>query len=155
MSTRVELAHEFVVAVEAHDWEKANELVPHTSPVHNQLGLKLIGREGDTLSATMDLSESVQGFSEGTIHGGMLATFADVVSALALTGSHAAGTERPVTTDMHIRYYRQPRSGPLKAEATVVHRGRRLLSTECVIADAEDQVLARSTATYAVVPLRE
>jgi uncharacterized protein (TIGR00369 family) len=155
MSTRSELAHEFVVAVEAGDWGKANELVPRTSPVHRQLGLKFVGRDGDTLSATMALSESVEGFAEGTVHGGLLATFADVVSAFALTGSHGAGTERPVTTDMHIRYYRQPRSGPLKAQATVVHRGRRLLSTECVIADAEDQVLARSTATYAVVPLRE
>jgi uncharacterized protein (TIGR00369 family) len=97
----------------------------------------------------------VQGSAEGTVHGGMLATFADVISAFALTGSHGAGTEHPVTTDMHIRYYRQPRSGPLTAEATVVHRGRRLLSTECVIADAEDNVLARSSATYAVIPLRE
>ena len=155
MSTGNEQAHEFVVAMEAGDWKKANEIVPRTSPVHEQLGLKFIGREGDTLTATMDLSESVQGPAKGTVHGGILATFADVVSAFALTGSHAAGTEYPVTTDMHIRYYRQPRSGPLKAEATVVHRGRRLLSTECVIADADGHVLARSTATYAVVPIRQ
>jgi uncharacterized protein (TIGR00369 family) len=60
----------------------------------------------------------------------------------------------PVTTDMHIRYYRQPRSGPLKADATVVHRDRRLLSTECLIADGEDRILTRSTATYAVVSIR-
>jgi uncharacterized protein (TIGR00369 family) len=155
MSTRIEGAHDFVVAVEAGDWDRANELVSRTAPLHEQLDLRFLGREGDTLTATMTLSESVRGFGAGTVHGGILATFADVVSAFALIGTHGTGTEQPVTTDMHIRYYRQPRSGPLKAEATVVHRGRRLLSTECVIVDAEDHVLARSTATYAVIPLRE
>jgi acyl-coenzyme A thioesterase PaaI-like protein len=34
----------------------------------------------------------------------------------------------------------------------VVHRGRRLLSTECRIEDAEHNVLARSTATIMIVP---
>ena len=150
-----ELAHDFVVAMEAGNWERANELIPRTAALHKQLGLKVLGREGDTLSMTMELSESVQGTSEGTIHGGILATFADVVSAFAIRGADFAGNLMPVTTDMHVRYYRQPRSGPLKAEATLVHRGRRLLSTECVIADAEGRILARSTATYALVPLRE
>ena len=66
------------------------------------------------------------------LNGGMLATFADVASAASLWASCDRDIEIPVTTDMHVRYYRQPRSGPLKAEATVVHRGRRLLGTECV-----------------------
>jgi uncharacterized protein (TIGR00369 family) len=153
MSTRRELAHNFAVAIEAGDWERANELVPQTAPLHKQLELRFLGREGNTLSATMELSESVRGFGEGTVHGGILATFADVVSGFALVGTYGAGAELPVTTDMHTRYYRQPRSGPLEAEATVVHRGRRLLSTECVIADGDNRILARSSATYAVVPL--
>jgi acyl-coenzyme A thioesterase PaaI-like protein len=54
---------------------------------------------------------------------------------------------------MHVRYYRQPRSGPLTAEATVVHKGKRLLGTECVVTDAELRVLVRSTATYMIVPI--
>lgn len=53
---------------------------------------------------------------------------------------------------MHIRYFGQPKAGPLTAEVEVVHGGRRLLSTECVITDAEERVLARSTATYMLVP---
>jgi len=42
----------------------------------------------------------------------------------------------------------------LKAEATVVHRGRQLLSTDCVIADADDRILARSSATFTAIPLQ-
>ena len=63
--------------------------------------------------------------------------------------------EWPVTTDMHVRYYQQPRSGPPMAEATVVHRGRRLLSTECAVRDAEQRILTGTTATYMLVPIRE
>jgi len=57
-----------------------------------------------------------------------------------------------VTTDLHVRYYRQPKAGPQTADASVVHMGRRLLGTECVVADAEERVLARTTATYMIVP---
>ena len=54
---------------------------------------------------------------------------------------------------MHVRYFRQPRSGPLRAEGRLVHGGRRLRSSECVVLDAEDRVLLRDTATYTMVPL--
>src|SRR5580658_10625419 len=71
----------------------------------------------------------------------------------ALWDSYDPEVAVSVTTDMHLRYYRQPGSGPFSAEATVVHKGRRLLSTEYVVSDAEERVLARSTATYMVVPV--
>jgi uncharacterized protein (TIGR00369 family) len=100
----------------------------------------------------MELSESMRGSFEGSIHGGMLATFADAASAISLAGSFDPEIQLPVTTDMHIRYYRQPRGGPLTANVSVVHNGRRLLSCECVIEDAESRVLARSTATYMIAP---
>ena len=119
-------------------------------PLHKLLDLKAVARDEDSLTISMELSETVQGFGEGSIHGGILATFADVASAVALTFDRES--EIPVTTDLHVRYYRQPRSGPLTAEATVVHRGRRLLGTECVVRDAEQRVLARTTATYMLVP---
>ena len=60
------------------------------------------------------------------MHGGILGTFADVASAVALWDLYDADVEQPVTTDMNIRYYRQQQSDPLAAEATV-HKGRRLL----------------------------
>jgi uncharacterized protein (TIGR00369 family) len=125
------------------------------SPVHARLGLTVVQQELGRVVLTMDnLShEDVGGLVPGTIHGGVLATLADVANAVALEGTYDLATEQPVTTDMHVRYYRQPRGGPLKATGTMVHRGRRLLSSECVVTDAEDRVLVRSTATYMVVRL--
>ena len=119
-------------------------------PLHELMELRALARDEDSVTISMELSETVRGFGEGSIHGGMLATFADVASALTLTYDRESVI--PVTTDLHVRYYGQPRSGPLTAEATVVHRGRRLLGTECVVRDAEQRVLARTTATYMLVP---
>jgi uncharacterized protein (TIGR00369 family) len=116
------------------------------------MGIEMVRLTPSTI-LSMELNDNVRGQIKGTIHGGMLATFADVTSAVALWDSFDVDSEAPVTTDMHVRYYRQPRSGPLTAEASVVHRGRRLLSTECAVADAEQRILARSTATYMIVPL--
>ncbi|HXW82632.1 MAG TPA: PaaI family thioesterase [Acidimicrobiales bacterium] len=138
-------------AMKARDWDTATKLGRERVPLHNQMGLKVVDQEGNTVVMTMELSESVRGGAGAPIHGGILATFADVASATALFGSYDE-TTMAVTTDMHIRYYRQPRAGPLRAEATLVHRGQRLLSTECSIADAEGRILTRSTATYMLVP---
>jgi len=138
-------------AMKARDWDAATKLGRESVPLHNQMGLTVVDQEKNTIVMTMELSESVRGGAGAPIHGGILAAFADVASATTLFGLYDE-TKTPVTTDMHIRYYRQPRSGPLRAEATVVHRGQRLLSTECSIADAEGRILTRSTATYMLVP---
>jgi|SRR5262245_37521611 len=129
---------------------QTNELM-RSHPVHGRMGLKCL-EQGPHTVVTMDLSDSVQGSAPGSVHGGMLATLADVASAATLTGAFEFPPDIPVTTDMHIRYYRQPTAGPLTAEANLVHRGRRLLSCECVVTDADNRVLARSTATYMIVP---
>ena len=73
-------------------------------------------------------------------------------AACCLIGCYDLSSQFTVTTDMHVRYYRQPHGGPLIAEAKLVHGGRRLLSTECSVVDPEDRVLVRTTATYMLIP---
>jgi uncharacterized protein (TIGR00369 family) len=123
------------------------------TPLHAHMGLRILEHGPHTI-VTMELTEAVRGHAEGSVHGGMLATLADVASAVALWGAYDPNSDMTVTTDMHIRYYRQPRSGPLTAKAELVHKGRRILSCECAVEDAQNRVLARSTATYMVVPQR-
>ena len=134
------------------DLAAATEGILGTVPIHHTMGLKVVGVDEDSVVLTMELTDAVRGSAEGTIHGGLLATFADAASAMVLSGSFEPDVQIPVTTDIHVRYYRQPKAGPLTAEARVVHRGRRILSTECSIVDAEQRVLSRSTATYMIVP---
>lgn len=123
------------------------------SPVHRHLQLSVVWQEQGVAILSMPLAPDLEGLAAGGIHGGMLATLADAASGFCLEGLFDLGSEIPVTTDMHVRYYRQPHGGPLVAEAQVVNVGRRLLSCECSIVDAAERVLARSTATFMIVPL--
>lgn len=120
----------------------------HRSPVHERLGMTVVEHKPGHAIVSMPLTEDVRGFFEGSVHGGMLATLADVACATCLVGCYDYLSEITVTTDMHVRYYRQPHGGPLRAEAEMVHNGRTLLSAECAVLDAEDRVLIRSSATY-------
>ena len=135
---------------------RLNELVRtgEAPRIHIRMGLNVV-RLSPTTILTMEMTDEVEGRAKGSVHGGILATFADVASAFSLWDAYDSDTQMPVTTDMHVRYYRQPQAGPLTAEAHVVHRGSRLLSTECAVSDPNDRVLSRSTATYMVVPFAQ
>jgi uncharacterized protein (TIGR00369 family) len=135
------------------DPKDATEALRAGSPVHERLGLTVAQQELGFVVLAMDLSEDIAGSAPGTVHGGVLATLADVACAMCLNGHYDMTTEHPVTTDMHVRYYRQPQAAPLRADAKIVHRGRRLMSAECSVQDANDRVLIRSTATYMLVPI--
>jgi uncharacterized protein (TIGR00369 family) len=120
-------------------------------PLHDRMGLQILKRSGPTI-VSMELNEEVRGAFDGSVHGGMLATLADVACALSTWGNYDADAEVPVTTDIHVRFYRQPDSGPITAEAQLVHGGRRILTSECSIVDGKSRELARATATFMVVP---
>ncbi len=124
----------------------------HMSPVHKRMQMSVVRVEPGLAVLSMPLSDELSGYFDGSIHGGMLATFADAASASCLDEAYDFDTHFPVTTDIHVRFYRQPTGGPLTAEAKLVHGGRRLLSTDCSVVDADDRVLIRTTATFMLVP---
>lgn len=152
MASEPDMTRASTEAAVAGDWRTLTELIRRI-PLHALMGLTVVDGGARTV-VTMELTDEVRGAAAGSVHGGMLATLADFTAAISLRGS-LEPTQMPVTTDMHMRYYRQPRGGPLTAVAEIVHHGRRLLSTECSITDNEQRVLARSTATYMVVPVAE
>jgi uncharacterized protein (TIGR00369 family) len=121
------------------------------SPVHDRLQMSVVRSEPGIAVLSMPLTDDVRGFYHGTVHGGVLATLADAACACCLESEYNLGPQLTVTTDMHVRYYRQPKGGPLIAEARMVHQGKRLLSAECTVLDASDRVLLRSTATFMLV----
>lgn len=141
-----------LAALDAGDLAGATAQMHRHVRLHKRMGLAIVFVSEGSAVMTVELSEETQGSGPGTIHGGLLATFADATAAMAVSRSVDTSTHIQATTDMHVRYFRQPRSGPLTATATLVHRGRQILSTECVIVDADERVLARATATYMVVP---
>lgn len=142
-----------VAALKSGDLDAATAYGRQMVRLHDRMGITVIAMRPHSATLTMELSDETAGSAPGTVHGGLLATFADIASAYALTGLVDNETQIQVTTDLHIRYFRQPKAGPLTAKADVVHQGRKILSAECVISDAEQRVLARATATYMVAAL--
>ena len=121
------------------------------SPVHERLQLTVVRSEPGVAVLSMPLTDDIKGVYEGTVHGGMLATFADAACASCLWGTYDFGP--PVHShDRHPRaLLPSAERWPLIAEAKMVHKGRRLLSAECVVVDAADRILIRSTATFMLV----
>ena len=85
------------------------------------------------------------------LHGGVLATLVDVACATTLTDLFDVTVEIPVSTDLHVRYFRQPRAWPLVAEAQLVNQGRSMQAVDCVVRDAGGAELARASGTYLLV----
>ena len=146
----LEHARAYDEAMKVGDFDAASKALCGLQSINNRMGLAVVRRDENSMVMTMELSEEVEGSAQGSVHGGMLATFADIASAMALRNPFDKTI--PVTTEMHVRYYRQPAAGPLTAAATIVHHGRRFVGTECRIVDAHQRVLARTTATYIMAP---
>jgi uncharacterized protein (TIGR00369 family) len=140
-----------MAALEAGDLEQATALIRQQVRLHDRMGVNLVAVTDDSAVLTMELSEETAGSVPGTVHGGLLAAFADLACAMAIWRSVDITRQIQVTTDLHTRYFRQPRRGPLEAQAMRVHDGRHILSAECIVRDADQRVLSRSTATYMVI----
>jgi uncharacterized protein (TIGR00369 family) len=126
-------------------------------PLHDLIGVPPdttagYSSDGNAFRLEVPLTDNLRGAAM-PVHGGVLSTLVDIAC-----GSVAAGgtdlLDRgaiPVTTDLHIRYFRQPNTGPLVVEAHARRRGKRLISVECTIADGDARELISATATYMVI----
>ncbi len=83
----------------------------------------------------------------GNVNGGVLATMADMVSALALSTAFD-GLMPFATSDLHIRYL-EPARGETRAEAQVVRISARGGVTECRL-HCGDTIVALCTAHFAI-----
>jgi uncharacterized protein (TIGR00369 family) len=85
----------------------------------------------------------------GIAHGGVIFSLADSASGGAAVS--ALGAPRLVTQDMQIRYHGPVRSGPIEAQAEVIHQGKRTITTQCRVTQSE-MLVASTTTTFAILP---
>nr|WP_156829122.1 PaaI family thioesterase [Amorphus coralli] len=90
----------------------------------------------------------------GTIHGGWAATLLDSALACAVHTTLAAG-EAYTTLEIKVNMVRPifDTSGPLSAEGTVVHRGKRTATSEARLEDAAGRVFAHGSTTCLIIPV--
>jgi len=115
---------------------KANEV-----PVARVIGFEAKdirdGRATITLSAGPEHANPT-----GTLHGGILCDIADAAMGMAFA-STLAPEESFTTVELKINFLRPVWQVRLRAEGTVVQRGRTIGFVECSMMDNENQVVAK------------
>jgi uncharacterized protein (TIGR00369 family) len=82
----------------------------------------------------------------GTLHGGILCDIADAAMGLAFA-STLAPDESFTTVELKINFFRPVWQAQLKAEGTVVRRGRSVGYVECTITDEQNRLVAKAAST--------
>ncbi len=85
----------------------------------------------------------------GRIHGGFVATFADLAMGFA-TWTVLQDGEAFATSDLHVQYFK-PATGILKARARIERRGRRVAYCSSVVTDADENQVAMAIATEMIL----
>jgi len=89
----------------------------------------------------------------GLLHGGLIATLADMATGLAYRTVLEPGT-RHLTTHLSVTFLSPGRAGWVTARGKVVKAGGRFGYAEADVVGPDDALLARATATFTVSPER-
>ena len=119
-----------------------------SSPFHAGLGLTVDGASaGEVLLSVRTLPE--QQNLQGLVHGGVLATLADMAMGLAVRSAIEAG-RRHVTIELGIHYVRPARPGRVHARGRTVRVGSQVAFARAEISDDTGRLLATASGTFAV-----
>jgi uncharacterized protein (TIGR00369 family) len=115
---------------------------------------RLIGFEAKEIGdgrATVELAAGPQHANPmGTLHGGILCDIADAAMGMAFA-STLAPEESFTTIELKINFLRPVWQAQLKAQGTVVGRGRTIGYVECNITDEENRLVAKAASTCMVL----
>jgi len=84
---------------------------------------------------------------QGVVHGGVLATVADTVAAIAAYTTVPKGTQI-ATVEMKINFLEAVPGGRIKAEGRVLRTGRNFVVTECEIYKDNGKMAAKALLTF-------
>jgi len=115
---------------------------------------RLIGFEAKEIGdgrATVMLAAGPQHANPmGTLHGGILCDIADAAMGMAFA-STLAPEESFTTVELKVNFFRPIWQAQLRAEGTVVQRGRTIGYVECDITDEENRLVAKAASTCMVL----
>jgi uncharacterized protein (TIGR00369 family) len=104
-------------------------------------------------SATIVAQPSEFGYNAvGTVHGGVIATWADTAIGYAVQ-SHLPAGSSITTLDLQVRYLRaiHVETGPVTITAVTDHSGRRTGTARATVVDSSGRLLATATSTCLVL----
>ncbi|HEV3220414.1 MAG TPA: PaaI family thioesterase [Candidatus Acidoferrales bacterium] len=139
---------------EGASWSKAELGLRIQKSVPGRLfGFKLDSIERGTAVMSMQVEPRHKQI-HGVVHGGILASLADTVGALAAYPLLPRNT-RLATVEMNINYLEPVDRGKIYAEATLLRLGRTLAVVECEVQDASGTLAAKALITYAIARIEK
>ncbi|MEP6477292.1 MAG: PaaI family thioesterase [Actinomycetota bacterium] len=119
------------------------------SAFHSWMGMELVGATRGRVEVALEVTHHHLNL-QGSLHGGVMATLADTATGLAVRTMLPVG-RRHVTIQLDVHYLAPGRLGQIIAVATTVRVGSQVAYAEADIRDGNDRLLARATATVAVM----
>jgi uncharacterized protein (TIGR00369 family) len=113
------------------------------------LGIRFVEASPDRVVAELPLREALTTVG-GAVHGGALMALADTVGAAATVLGLPSGATT-ATLESKTNFLAAGRSGPVRAEATCLHRGRRTMVWETRVTDAGGRLLSLTIQTQMVL----
>jgi len=117
------------------------------APIADTVGLENFG--GEPGSIHVELVPERRHYNPlGTVHGGVLATLLDTAAACSVHSTLAPG-EAYTSVDLTVKFLRPVTtdSGRLRAEGSVLQRGRRTSLAQAHLYDAQRRLVAHATST--------
>ena len=135
--------------MDAHDMEADLRERVARSSFHSWMGMGLITASPGRVEIALDAAEHHLNL-QGLLHGGIVATLADTATGLAVRSMVPPGT-RHVTVQLDVHYLLPGTSGRITAVGTTLRVGNSIASAEAEISDERRRLLAKATATVAVM----
>ncbi len=120
-------------------------------PMARTLGMSLV--EASEGRAVFEVEPAEWHYNPiGVVHGGLAATILDSALGCAVQSTLPAGTGY-TTVELKVNMVRAitDTSGPLRAEATIVHRGKRMATAEGRLTDADGRLYAHGSTTCMIL----
>jgi len=113
------------------------------------MGLRLERVDDGEADVSLDVDAKHRNLM-GTLHGGMIATLADTATGVAMGSTLDVGLSW-TTTALNVTFLAPGRGGRVTARGRVVKRGGRFGYAEADVVDDEGRLIARATATFAIM----
>lgn len=118
------------------------------SPYTKLTGIEFT-RRGEGYSQTvLKITEPVLGLTNGSVHGGAVATLVDVGMAAALL-TRIKDDEMAATIQLQLNYLASARTGVLVCDSKIIRKGNKIAIAESEIKN-EDTLVAKATATFKI-----
>jgi uncharacterized protein (TIGR00369 family) len=135
--------------MEEADFAEDLRMRMRASGFHRLIGVQL----DDARPGEVDVSLEIQPQHlnlQGLLHGGLIATLADIAMGLAVRTKLEPGA-RHVTVALDMQYLSAARNGRVSAQGRVVRAGRQIAQADADVLDAQGKLLARARSTVAIM----